>query len=147
VESSRDYARLLWLLLALFVVRVVAQPLALLTSAPFLPPFEAWHSGVLPYPVLVAAQLLIIAWLARTAWRFSKAAVTPSYGVGLTMLTLGAVYFGVMLTRLVLGLTILSSSRWFSSILPTVFHLVLASYLLVYGRFHFRYASRAEKRQ
>jgi hypothetical protein len=143
VESSRDYARLLWLLLALFVIRVVAQPLALLTSAPFLPPFEAWHSGLLPYPALVAAQLLIIAWLARTAWRFSMATVTPSYRVGVSTLTIGAIYFGVMLLRLVLGLTILSSSRWFSSILPTVFHLVLASYLLVYGHFHFRHAPRA----
>jgi hypothetical protein len=144
VESSRDYALWLWLLLALFVVRVVAQPLALLTSAPFLPPFEAWHSGVLPYPALVAAQLLIIAWLARTAWRMTRAAVAPSYRVGVTLLTLGGIYFGVMLMRLILGLTILTSSRWFSSILPTVFHLVLASYLLVYGRFHFRHASRAE---
>ena len=144
MESSRDYAPWLWLLLALFVVRVVAQPLALLTSAPFLPPFEAWHSGVLPYPALVAAQLLIIAWLARTAWRMTSAAVTPSYRVGVTLLTLGGIYFGVMLMRLILGLTILTSSRWFSSILPTVFHIVLASYLLVYGHFHFRHASRAE---
>ena len=144
MESSRDYARLLWLLLALFVIRVIAQPLALLTSAPFLPPFEAWHSGVLPYPALVAAQLLIIAWLAHTASRMSKGSVSPSYRVGVTMLTLGAIYFGVMLMRLVLGLTILSSSRWFSSVLPTVFHLVLSSYLLVYGHFHFRHASRGE---
>jgi uncharacterized protein len=144
VESSRDYARWLWLLLALFIVRVVAQPLALLTSARFLPPFEAWHSGVLPYPALVAAQLLIIAWLARTAWRMTKAAVTPSYRVGVALLTLGGIYFGVMLLRLILGLTILTSSRWFSSILPTVFHVVLASYLLVYGHFHFRHAQRSE---
>ena len=144
MESSRDYARLLWLLLALFVIRVIAQPLVLLTSAPFLPPFEAWHSGALPYPALVTAQLLIIALLARTAWRMSRRSVSPSYRVGVTMLTLGGVYLGVMLLRLVLGLTILSSSRWFSSVLPTVFHLVLASYLLVYGHFHSRHASRSE---
>jgi hypothetical protein len=137
VQSSRDYARWLWLLLALFIVRVVAQPLALLPSAAFLPSFESWHSGLLPYPALVAAQLLIIAWLARTAWRLSKGEVTPSYRVGISMLTVGTVYFAIMLVRLVLGLTILSSNRWFSSILPTVFHLVLASYLLVYGHFHF----------
>ena len=144
MKSSRGYARLLWLLLAFFIIRVIAQPLALLTSAPFLPPFEVWHSGLLPYPALVAAQLLIIAWLARTAWRMSKGSVSPSYRVGVTMLILGGIYFGVMLLRLLLGLTILSSSRWFSSVLPTVFHLVLASYLLVYGHFHFRHASRGE---
>ena len=143
VSSSRAYAPWLWLLLALFVVRVVAQPLALLTSAPFLPPFESWHSGVLPYPALVAAQLLIIAWFAWTAWRFSTGSVIPNHRLGIWMLAFGGIYFTTMLVRLVLGLTILSTNRWFSSILPTMFHLVLASYLLVYGRFHFRYGATA----
>jgi hypothetical protein len=54
------------------------------------------------------------------------------------MLVLGGLYFATMLVRLVLGLTVLSTSRWFSSVLPTMFHLVLASYLLLYGHFHFR---------
>jgi uncharacterized protein len=143
VTSSRDYARWLWLLLALFIVRVLAQAMALLTSAPFLPPFESWHSGVLPYPALVAAQLLIIAWFARTAWRFNRGEVTPRYRLGVWMLAFGAVYFATMLVRLVLGVTVLSSNRWFSSVLPTMFHLVLAAYLLVYGHFHFRNASTA----
>ena len=138
MSSSREYAPWLWLLLALFVIRVIAQPIALLTSAPFLPPFESWHSGVLPYPALVCAQLLIIAWLARTAWRFTRGEVTPRYRLGVWMLALGGVYFATMLVRLVLGLTVMSTNRWFSSALPTVFHLVLASYLLVYGHFHFR---------
>jgi hypothetical protein len=139
--SSRSYAKWLWLFLALFIIRVIAQPIALLTSAPFLPPFESWHSGVLPYPVLVGAQLLIIAWLARTAWRFSGGEVIPRYRLGFWMLALGGIYFATMLLRLVLGLTVLSTSRWFSSALPTTFHLVLASYLLVYGHFHFRHGT------
>jgi hypothetical protein len=137
IPSSRDYARWLWLLLALFIARVIAQPIALVTSAPFLPPFESWHSGVMRYPVLVVAQLLIIAWCARTAWHFSKGDVTPNYRLGVRMLVLGGIYFAAMLLRLVLGLTVLNTNRWFSSTLPTIFHLVLASYLLVYGHFHF----------
>jgi len=142
--ERRGYARGLWVLLALFVVRVIAQPIALLTSAPFLPPFESWHSGVLPYPALVAAQLLIIAWLARVAWRFSWGDVTANYRLGVWMLVFGGFYFCVMLARLALGLTIMSTNRWFTSILPTVFHLVLASYLLVYGHYNFRYGSPAD---
>jgi uncharacterized protein len=145
VSTSRGYAPWLWLLLALFVARVIAQPIALLTSAPFLPPFESWHSGVLPYPALVGAQLLIIAWLARTAWRFSRSDVIPRYRLGVWMLALGGVYFTTMLVRLALGLTVLSTNRWFSSALPTTFHLVLASYLLVYGHFHFRYGAIARR--
>jgi hypothetical protein len=138
MPSSREYAPWLWLFLALFLIRVIAQPIALLTSAPFLPPFESWHSGVLPYPALLTTQLLIIAWFARTAWRFSRGDVIPSHRLGVWMLVFGGLYFATMLVRLVLGLTVLSTSRWFSSFLPTMFHLVLASYLLLYGHFHFR---------
>jgi hypothetical protein len=147
MSSSRDYAPWLWLFLALFIVRVIAQPIALLTSAPFLPPFESWHSGVLPYPALVGAQLLIIAWLARTAWHFSRGDVTPHYRLGVRVLVFGGLYFATMLARLVLGLTVLSTNRWFSSILPTIFHLVLASYLLVYGHFHFLHGAIALRSQ
>ena len=141
MSSSRDYARWLWLFTALFVVRVIAQPLALLTSAPFLPPFESWHSGALPYPILAVTQVLIVAWLARMARRFSTGEVVPRRRLGIWMLALGGTYFATMLVRLLLGATMLSSSRWFSSTLPTMFHLVLASYLLVYGDFHFRHGS------
>lgn len=59
------------------------------------------------------------------------------------MLAFGAIYCTTMLVRLVLGLTIFRSNRWFSSILPTTFHLVLASYLLLDGHFHFRYGATA----
>jgi hypothetical protein len=63
------------------------------------------------------------------------------------MLVFGGLYFATMLVRLVLGLTVLSTNRWFSSILPTIFHLVLASYLLVYGHFHFLHGAIALRSQ
>ena len=45
------------LLLGLFVFRVIAQLLVLNLNLPLLPPFDAWHSALLPYPTLVAAQI------------------------------------------------------------------------------------------
>ena len=45
----------------------------------------------------------------------------------------GAVYFALMAARLILGLTILSSSVWFATWIPAVFHLVLASEVLLVG--------------
>ncbi|HJP61590.1 MAG TPA: hypothetical protein VJ865_16395 [Gemmatimonadaceae bacterium] len=108
-----------------------------------MPRFESWHSGVLPYAGLVAAQVLIIAWFARTAWRFGKGDVVPRSRLGLYFLVFGSVYFLFMLARLALGLTIMRDSRWFTSYLPTAFHLVLASWLLVYGKFHFQYGHKA----
>jgi hypothetical protein len=49
------------------------------------------------------------------------------------------VYGMTMLTRLLLGATVLREVRWFASPVPTVFHLVLAGYLFIYGRVHYRY--------
>ena len=123
-------------MLGLFIVRVIAQPLSLVVDSPLLPRFESWHGGVLPYPALLLAQLLIIAWLARTAWRFSKGNVTPHRRRGVWVTAFGVVYFGGMLARLILGLTVMGESRWFTSYLPTFFHLVLASFVLLYGHFH-----------
>jgi hypothetical protein len=144
-SASARYAPWLWLLLALFAVRVIAQPLSLLTNSPNLPPFDAWQGSGLPYPVLLAAQLLIIAFMARTATRFRRGDVVPRYRLGVWLLVLGSVYFLTMFFRLVLGLTVLRESRWFSAYLPTTFHLVLASWLLLVGRFHFRYGTLASR--
>ncbi len=47
----------------------------------------------------------------------------------------------VMVVRLVLGLTVMSSHYWFANHLPTVFHLVLASFMGITGAFHLRYAA------
>ncbi len=125
------------MLFALFACRVVAQPLALVVHSAVLPPFEAWHSGAIPYSLLLASQLLILAASGWTAWRFSTGAVTPRRAVGLAAIAFGGVYFLGMVARLVLGATVLSDVRWFASPVPTLFHLVLAGYLLVLGRFHY----------
>jgi hypothetical protein len=51
-------------------------------------------------------------------------------------LTIGSLYFLSMVARLLLGLTVLNHQRWFASPIPTIFHLVLAAWVLVYGHFH-----------
>jgi hypothetical protein len=40
---------------------MVAQPLSLVVHSAFLPPFESWHSGALPYGLLIASQVAILA--------------------------------------------------------------------------------------
>jgi hypothetical protein len=140
-QRTRVYAGWLSALAALFLLRVVAQPLSLL-GTPFVPPFDAWHSGVLPYRVLLLSQFTILAVQSYLAWRLWRAGVTPRRRVGTALLAAGSVYFGVMTARLLLGATILRDHSWFARPLPTVFHMVLAGWLLVYGCFHFRYAVR-----
>jgi hypothetical protein len=48
-----------------------------------------------------------------------------------------------MLVRLILGLTVLSGQRWFASPVPTLFHLVLAAYVLLFGHFHYVHAAQS----
>jgi len=139
--SFRRYAIAGWILFALFAFRVIAQPLSLVLDIG-LPTFESWHSATLPYSVLLVSQLLILTAMGWTNHRLGVGAVEPRPIAGLMVLTVGGIYFGAMVVRLVLGLTVLSHSRWFASPIPTVFHLVLAGWLLVYGDYHRRFTAR-----
>jgi phosphoglycerol transferase MdoB-like AlkP superfamily enzyme len=134
----QTYGRWLWALTVFFAFRVIAQPLALVIDLPWLPQFESWHSGAMPYPLLVVAQLFILAWLAITAWRVSHNTVRPNRTSGRALLAIAVVYAATMLTRLILGATMLRDERWFGSPLPAVFHLGLAGYLFVFGHLHAR---------
>jgi len=142
---TRRYVPWLWLMIGLFTIRVIAQPCSLLFKTKILPPFESWHGAVLPYPVLLLTQLLILAWLVLTARQFTNGSVSPNHRLGVNILIFACIYFTLMLVRLVLGLTILSDHRWFASALPAFFHLVLASFLLLYGHFHFKYGKESAR--
>ena len=137
--ASKPYTKWLWLCTSLFAFRVIAQLAALLFKPKFLPSFESWHGGVLPYPLLLSTQILIFIWLAWTAWRFSQNNIYPRRRLGMVIIVFASLYFLVMLLRFLLGSTILSDYRWFASYLPAFFHLVLASYLFLYAHFHFRH--------
>ena len=50
-------------------------------------------------------------------------------------MVLGAIYFGVMAVRLVLGFTTMADIKWFASPIPTSFHLVLATAVMITGAY------------
>jgi hypothetical protein len=128
-------------LTGLFCLRIVGQPLAGLGVAG-LPPFDAWHSGALPYPFLLASQLAIVAWMAWTTRSVAAAAVRWRRPLGGWLLAASCLYGAIMVARLVLGATILRDVTWFARPVPTVFHLVLAAYLGIYGHMHLRLPPR-----
>jgi hypothetical protein len=134
--SRRVYATILTLLLLLFCFRVGAQLLQAWFPVGFLPPFESWESGALPYWLLVVSQAIIILVCARVIWRLRAGLTMPSARTGIVLLVIGGLYFGLMCMRLIIGLTVAHDHYWFSARLPTLFHLVLAGFLLIYGRFH-----------
>ncbi len=135
-DFAKELAPWLWLLMGLFALRVVAQPLALVWDR--LPAFEEWHSATLPYFWLVFFQALILLVMIIISARFSAGRVRPSPRLGLALLCIGTAYMGVMIVRLVLGISVMRGDSWFDRPLPTLFHLVLASFVITVGGYHRR---------
>ena len=136
--ARAGHGRWLWLLLAAFLLRVAAQPLAGLTGWPWLPPFDAWASGALPYPVLLGSQILLATWMASRADGVTRGRIAPRPAAGRRW-TAGAILYGaVMVPRLALGATAYRGHWWFDAPLPTLFHLVLTTWMAVYAHYHLR---------
>jgi hypothetical protein len=76
--------------------------------------------------------------MTRTARRVSLGRERPSVARGRSVGLLAGLYGTVMGARLLLGLTLFDGHWWFDAPLPTAFHLVIASYLAVYARYHVR---------
>jgi len=136
LNDPRRYAPLLWLLLGLFTFRVTTQLLLTIGDIPYLPPFEQWHSDAIPYELLLASQFLILWIMVKQTMLFFKGTVTSNRTTGKVLFCLGVIYFVSMFVRLVLGLTVFTESRWFTNYIPTFFHIVLASFVLVISFYH-----------
>ena len=138
--DSQKIGIVLWLLVGLFCLRIIAQLAVYTVDISFLPPFEAWHSGTMPYGLLVFFQAGILLFLTRTALRFLHKQVVTSQRTGVFILIIGSVYFFTMALRMTFGLTVYTESRWFSNYLSTAFHYVLALYLILVGWYHHKMA-------
>jgi len=135
-RRASGYAAILGMLCALFAARVAAQAMQRWLTLPFLPPASAFQGSALPYAVLLPLQLAILATMLRIARRVHIGSLPPRsrYGNGLTLA--GALYVAVMLTRLAVGLTVPNAPAWFRSEISTVFHFVLALFVLVLAAYH-----------
>lgn len=143
-HQRKSYVVALSILLALFCFRVLAQLLQSYTEIPFLPPFDAWQSGAVPYRVLLASQILIIVFYGWILRHLATARMQPSRRQGRIFFAVGLIYFAVMVVRLFIGVTGLSERHWFHSYLPTFFHFVLSGYLIVVGYFHLQATARRQ---
>jgi hypothetical protein len=125
-------AALLWVFLALFACRVIGQLLVGAGLAPFLPPMDAWQSGLLAYPLLLASQIAILVVLAVVCVQFSKGAgyfVRYRPWLATPLWIAGWIYGAAMLVRY---------SLLRRDVIPVVFHIVLAGFLLVVAHHHRR---------
>jgi hypothetical protein len=125
-------------LTALFSLRVLGQALVVYASVSWLPATEDWASGLIPYPILLIIQIVMLVFMVkiagdirRSAGFFSKqrASWAP------VLLRFSALYAGVMVLRYFLTMLFLPEMRWFGGAIPIFFHFVLASFVCVWGKF------------
>lgn len=123
-------AAVLWLFLSLFALRVLGQLLVVTGAAPFLPPMDEWQSGLLPYPLLLASQILILGLLATVCMQFSRGSgyfVHRRGWLATPLWIVGWIYLVGMIVRYALLRR---------DAIPVVFHIVLAAFLLVVAQHH-----------
>jgi len=142
-RTARAHALVLAALFALFLFRVIAQALQAVAPTNVLPPFDAWQSGTLPYPILLGLQAAIIAlfvWLIPSFWRARTLGGPRTRTV---FWTSGSLYFLGSMVRFVGGFTFAVGNGFMAAHLPAFFHIVLAFAVIVIAS----YVSRATKQE
>ncbi|HYC60467.1 MAG TPA: hypothetical protein VEK79_12960 [Thermoanaerobaculia bacterium] len=114
---------LLIILLALFIARVFGQLVVALRAPRWLPPMEAWYSGLMPYRYLLPSQIAIIV-LMMAMIRQVANGVPANRGLAIGVFAFATAYALGMVVRFFVS----SKGR-----IPIVFHWVLAAFLFTYA--------------
>jgi hypothetical protein len=145
-QGARDvplrYPLLLGTFTFLFVLRVAGQVLVGLGEASFLPPFERWYSGLLPYWLLLPAQIALIVLMLKIVADFVRRNgyfVHLNPRTGIILQVLAGIYALSMVVRYVLTMALHPELRWFTGTIPIWFHFVLAAFIFTLGRYPLRH--------
>lgn len=128
---------LLWACIALFAARVIGQLETLLLAPEWLPDMDAWYSGLLPYELLLPAQIAILMLMSVVAWnrRIRSGAFARAHPrAALALRIFACLYFVAMAVRLGVNVIDHGADFWRHGAIPVAFHWVLALFVLVAGR-------------
>jgi hypothetical protein len=135
-EASRPYAVICGGLAGAFAARVLGQAMQSILPQPFLPPAASFHGSALPYPVLLASQLVILWLMVAATHRLHHGFVEPTRRAGLLLASFGGAYMAVAGVRILIGLAVAAAPAWFSAWIPAAFHVVLAAFVLTLAAYH-----------
>jgi hypothetical protein len=114
----------------LFLLRVVGQIEVPLLAPDWLPPMQAWYSGLLPAQILLLMLMAVLAYQ-RTG---TPAPQQPSAQAWRVLRGMALGYFAVMVLRLLVTLRAHGGDLYLHGGIPIACHWVLALFLLVYAR-------------
>jgi hypothetical protein len=134
---GRESAILMWSCIALFAARVIGQFEVLMFAPVWLPEMAAWYSGLLPYSILLPAQIALL--MAMSVIACSRRVRTGRFAAAhpraaRTLRVTAASYFVLMVLRLAVDVAANGADFWRAGAIPVAFHWVLALFLLVSGR-------------
>jgi hypothetical protein len=134
------YAPFLTICTVLLLLRVVGQIIVVSRAPRWLPPMEQWQSGLLPYPVLLAGQIVVLIVMTWICVDFTSSAgmfVEPRWPAGgRAILWFSYLYFAGMVVRYIIWMARRPDQRWFGGTIPIIFHCVVAAFLFTFARYH-----------
>jgi hypothetical protein len=123
---------LLSLLLLAFILRVLGQLIVLIAKPRWLPPMKDWYSGLVAYPILLPAQIAIIALMIFMIRQVAKGTPNPPLAYGI--FAFATIYALAMVVRFVILRRKHPHYRWYEGgMIPILFHWVLAGFLFTYA--------------
>jgi hypothetical protein len=130
---------ILALLTSLFFLRVLGQALVAFLGVTWLPSMDQWFSGLIPYSILLAIQLVMLVFMVKitadvwceTGFFAKRRRSWSRFLIGFSM-----IYAGAMMLRYVLTMIFRPEMRWLGDTIPIFFHFVLAGFIFVLGRYH-----------
>jgi hypothetical protein len=139
VRNPTDYDLYLWIFTVLLFFRVIGQIVVVLFAPRWLPPMEQWQSGLLPYPVLLAGQAVVLTLMVWISADFSRGAgffLEPWPKAARATLWFSYAYFGGMIVRYVIRMTRHPDQRWLGGTIPIIFHSIVAAFLWTFATYH-----------
>jgi hypothetical protein len=141
------YSFYLWLFTVLLLARILGQLVVRLSAPRWLPPMEQWQSGLLPYPVLLVGQAIVLTLMGWISLDFSRGAgfwVEPHPRLGRAALVWSYVYFTAMIARYILRMVRRPDQRWLGGTIPIVFHSIVAAFQWTFATYHVSRITTAE---
>lgn len=105
--------------------------------ASYLPEMEAWQSGVVPYPVLLGLQGIILVIFGKACWDVTRESgwfANLSEFAKRNLRVVSGLYFAFMLLRYTIVHQWFPAHNQLAPEIPTIFHFVLAAFLFVLGQ-------------
>ena len=138
LKDPGPYSVFLILFTLLLFGRVIGQLIVYLYAPRWLPPMDEWQSGLLPYPVLLVSQAVVLTFMTLICVDFVRTRgffLEPHPAGGVFSVWFAYVYFGGMIVRYIVTMTRRPERRWFGGTIPIVFHSIMAAFLWTWGTY------------